>query len=873
MISKIQKILHSKFFWLIACQLLIFYVSVRNVFPNGYIFAGGDITQYYNLSHIIKGLNYTWSNLSGEGFFLQYFSYGLYYSVVYFFKSLFHISNSGQSFFYFFIFLSGSFWSFYLSSKVYLQKLSNSEFYRIAFALLYTFNFYTLNSFYFIWGYSPFLTLYILVPSIFGLSYKYFSSEKINWPVLFLLSIPFFLSNIANGNMAFFVALNIFLFIFIVLLYFFFESKTGLLFYIKKIAIFYIFYLLCVCWSVLPQIVELLKMATAFTSGSGAIFDVQNWIIWQSISFPDVLFLVPHLVDFISTKIFFGAMLFFCLIAMVAYGYAFPAQSKAKRIGLIYLILLIIGIFLENKGVGILSSGLTLAIFNNALLGALRSNDKVFTLLPFFIIISVFLQFQFKKYNNHIAAVLVFLTCIFTFPFFTGGIQTKYSSAFIGNTNYQTSKGSFIHVIPDEYFKASALLNQQLTDSKIFRVPYNVLNSPGWVNFTKWGVTGVDPTTQLFNDPAVEMNGYGAFGDWNYGQLWAKEDESDSNWLLPFSGYLNTRYILYHKDIAQKFIDKTKNKIADYEKLGYISKVYGGDYFDLYRITDRYYLPHIYTPVESIVSDKTVSEIHTILSDPNISTSSAIFLSLQNQGKDLSSIPTKIITAPTLEYKKINPTKYRIIVHHSTGTFPLVLSEAYHSGWQVYLANDPLSTSKDDLNKSVANYITLSGNSDDQATLADLGSYISNGDISTLGDGKQKELRNVSWVDGKETTQDIEKYTIGFISKNIKGTIQNDNLPDGLLTETWLSHPVVSESQHFVVNGYSNGWEIDTTKICQNNSECHKNNDGSYDFDLVIDFGPQKLYYLSLWIAGTVLVLSIGAMVIVHLKKRNKKNA
>lgn len=867
--EKIKKLIKSKYLWLVLCQLLIFYVAVKNTFPNGYIFSGGDITQYYNLSHITKGLHYTWSNLSGEGFFLQYFSYSLYYSVVFFLKSLFHLSNSGQSFFYFFLFLSGSFWSFYLSSSNYLEKIPKNTFYSICFALIYTFNFYTINSFYFIWGYSPFLTLYVLVPAIFGLSYKYFSEKKVNLNVLLLLVIPFFLTNIANGNMAFFIALNVFLALFIILIYLLSEQRQTLKLYLKKIVLFYLLYFLCVCWSVLPQLVELLKMASNFSSGASAIFDVKAWILWQAISFPDVLFLVPHLIDFVSTKIFLGSVLFFVFILTIVTGHV-SKKPKLEKISLIYLVLLVIGIFLENKGVGILGSGITVAIFSNPILGALRSNDKVFTILPFLIIILVFLQLKSVKHRNLIVGTILALSVAFTFPFFTGGLQTKYSSAFTNGVTYQNSQGSFIHAVPNEYFDAAAILNQRLSDSKILRAPFNVLNSPGWVNFTKWGVTGVDPTTQLFNSPAVEMNGYGAFGNWSYGQVWAKQSTSDSTWLLPMTGYLNTRYLVYHKDIAQKYITETSGKIADYKKAGSLSQIYSGDYFDLYRISDQYYLPHVYVPTQSIVTNSRVAEMSTLLGSAELSDRSALFLSTQNQGKSIANIPSAIKMPPTLEYKKINPTKYRVVVHGATSAFPLVLSEAFHSGWQVY-QSDHASALEQNLEGQLSAFSTFAGNGDDQASLDDLKNYIKAGKISSLGDGKNKDLKGDVWTDGKETVENIGKYTIDFISKSTKGTIQNNNLSDGKITDNWLAKPVISEANHFVANGYSNGWLVNASQICEGNLKCQKNSDGSYDFDLLVDFGPQHLYYLSLWISSIILTVSLIALLILYFRKRTRK--
>ncbi|MCX6808588.1 MAG: hypothetical protein NTW50_02890 [Candidatus Berkelbacteria bacterium] len=863
-----KKLLKSKILWLIICQLAIIFVSVVNVFPRGYIFAGGDITQYYNLAHIAKGLHFTWSNFSGEGFFLQFFGYSLFYDVVYFLKSLFHISNSGQSFFYFFFFMTGSFWSFYLSSKLFLKDAHQSSFYRIGFALLYTFNFYVLNTFYFIWGYSPFLTLYTLIPAIFGLCYRYFSSEKMEWKSLFLLAIPFFLSNIANGNMAFFISLNIISIIFIVSLYLFSERKINFLFYLKKMVFYYAFYFLCVCWSVFPQIIELLRLATSFNSG-GTIFDNKAWIIWQSISFPDIFFLVPHLADFISTKIFAGSALFLALIGVVIFSQAF-AKAKMSKITLTFLILLVIGIFLENKGVGIVSNGLTIAIFNNTLLGALRSYDKVLVFFPFIIIILILIQFQSYKYRNYVIGVLAVLALSFSYPFFIGGIQKTFSNAYSDGGNYLTSKGTFIHNIPNEYFEAAAILNQKLTDSKLLTMPYSVLNSPGWVNYTKWNVTGVDPTTQLFNSPSVEMNGYGAFGSWNYGKLWGGQSASDSVWLFNLAGYLNTKYLIYHKDISQKFIAQTQGKMIDLEKDGHISKVIENDYFVVYKLADRFYLPHFYTPTQAIVSDLSIEHLPTILKGVNNSSRSAVILSSQNVGKDLSKIAQSPTGLPVLEYKKINPTKYHVVVHGSSDTFPMIFSEAFHGGWQVFLG-DSSAVSKDSLGSRLQSYTAFSDNEDVQASKDDLTSYVNSGLVSNLGDGKSKELKSVVWKDGRDTTGETQKYTIDFISKNIQGTIQNNNLSDGSIFETWTKNPVVPESEHFIANGYANGWVVETNQICQNNSKCTKNSDGSYDLDLIISFKPQEYYYLSLWVSlGALLIAAFGLIFVCRSKFKSR---
>jgi len=615
----------------------------------------------------------------------------------------------------------------------------------------------------------------------------------------------------------------------------------------------------------------MLRQATAF-SGGGTIFDLKAWILWQAVRFPDVLFLVYDLQSYFHTKIILGAGLFFALLVLIVYSNAL-AKSKMRNISLVFLVLLLIGFLMENKGVGIIGSGITLAIFSNTLLGALRSYDKVLIFIPFFIIILVFIQFQSSKYKKQLTTILVFLTLVFSYPFFVGGFQTKYSDTFKPGKNYLTSKSSFIHIIPEEYSKAANLLNQELLDSKLFSFPYNVLNSPGWVNFPKWKLIGVDPTVQLFNQPTIGINSYGAFGDWNYGELWNQQSKQDSLWLFPLSGYLNTRYFVYHKDVDQRFITKTLNKVLDLEKEGFLSRVSENDYFILYKIADRFYLPHVYTPEQVVISDKETKKLPSVINSFDTTKRSAIFMSLQNVGKDLTTMPLSIKEPPNIEYKKINPTKYRILIHRSTGAFPLVLSEAFHSGWKAYVVADQKPAANGDLAAKANNgYKIFEENSETQASKADLLDYINKGFVSNLGNGRQKEIVHNKWQNGKLVLDHSENYTVAFVSKNIQGTIQNDNLANGPISETWLKTPL-SETSHFTVNGYANSWIIDPAKICSDDNKCIKNSDGTFDMELVVEFWPQRLFYLGLIISGSTLLGCIIGLIYYKRKSKKIKNA
>ena len=139
----------------------------------------------------------------------------------------------------------------------------------------------------------------------------------------------------------------------------------------------------------------------------------------------------------------------------------------------------------------------------------------------------------------------------------------------------------------------------------------------------------------------------------------------------------------------------------------------------------------------------------------------------------------------------------------------------------------------------------MDGNSEDQASKEELADYIGKGWVTDLGGN------------------------IGFISKNFQGTIQNDNLSTGNIFETFFKKPI-DENNHLMANGYANSWIIDAEKLCNDNPEfCIKNppceigqdksciaqgKDGSYDMEFVVEFWPQRLFYIGLGISGLTLL-------------------
>lgn len=181
----------------------------------------------------------------------------------------------------------------------------------------------------------------------------------------------------------------------------------------------------------------------------------------------------------------------------------------------------------------------------------------------------------------------------------------------------------------------------------------------------------------------------------------------------------------------------------------------------------------------------------------------------------------------TVEYRRINPTKYRIRLHHVKKDFPLLFGESYSRGWRLYpMKNIPT------VNSLSENDFAEQPRSDRyQAGVAQINEFYKRGTASQIG--------------------------AGFVSELLLGSIQNDNLVRGFVTDTWNSRHLPDE-QHIMVNGYANGWVIDIAQVCESQNVCHRNADGSYDLEIVMEFWPQQIFYLGL--AITLLGFFVGAV-------------
>jgi hypothetical protein len=197
----------------------------------------------------------------------------------------------------------------------------------------------------------------------------------------------------------------------------------------------------------------------------------------------------------------------------------------------------------------------------------------------------------------------------------------------------------------------------------------------------------------------------------------------------------------------------------------------------------------------------------------------------------------------------------------------LNFSENFHLGWKLY-SGSTKEWKSNDLNPNY--YKMLDGNSDFQADLGELSMYIENKWVSGLGLLSDKVVNHQKWEDGDKKLNYDEWYKYDFISKKINNSIQNDNLPNGKLWETWFTKSSMIEKNHQISNLFTNEWIVNPGEVCFKTNDCIKNDNGGYDFELTLEFWPQRVYFIGLSISLITLILCLLYSWVDFLKHRHR---
>jgi len=273
----------------------------------------------------------------------------------------------------------------------------------------------------------------------------------------------------------------------------------------------------------------------------------------------------------------------------------------------------------------------------------------------------------------------------------------------------------------------------------------------------------------------------------------------------------------------------------------------------------------------------------------------------------------KPISIPNIEVRKINASKYRIRIHNARGDFPLNFSESFHRDWRIYIV--PWSVKEETFNSTknqqiLSSYHILKGNEKTQASLKSLKEFLKKRwvtDIESEPPSLTSPYNLVKKIGRNKSNQTIPKTS--FISKKFFNTIQNENLPTGAFWETWFSGNIDMSCKtknqnkencvgtnsdnwkvikgfnsnifewpnalHWRINAQTNGWWVDSSflrhaSLLKNNKPIfyRLNSNGTLSFELVMEFWPQRLFYIGGIISIIVLLLSLTLLFLRHIQKK-----
>ncbi len=870
--------------------ILLLSLITTNWFKGNYLIYIGD--QYIPLNVMYDFKNYiysSWLHFSSTGVSSPQSVAGLFYIGYFIFLKFFGFSLVlSQKILYFSLFSMCGLSMYFLSRTI---IKNNVRIVSISSALFYMFNFFALFSF---WrsGIAS-IFLYVTIPLALCLYIKYINNRKniYGFSLIFILSM---VTVIAFVNPV--MAVLMFFILFSYLVYFIlFNAKSKVIVIMALLDSLYLFliWLFINIWWILPTVFSVsdgMESATAI-GGINNVFILSSsqtslvnifrlfgyWPFTAYNSAGDQFFTWST----IYFKPFFVFLSFlFPLLIIISFF-----KKRIEKISIFLGILFISGLYLM-KGINIPFKEYSMWLFLHIpYFGIFRNQYEKFGMivaLVYSVLVGIGFGYLYEslkeisiKISNYTIVILsIMLFGLYMWPYWTGDVI------------YGGGKGtpSARVIIPNYYHELKNWSEIQNLDYKVISLPHQEGSSYNWEH----GYYGsYDPTGNYLSKPLLAQTV-------NVGNTYLRiylnnlfnEFNIKNNSGAYYSSITNIKYFIIHNDLNYNINNPDKNinsntirSLLSFDKNISFQKSIGK--IDIYRMNSAIFLPHFYSPKTTITTSQNLDVFPKIVSQRDCNIRPAIYFR-NNQTAIVypsatsseifnSSELTKetIDDTPIIEFKKINPTKYRVIVHHASVNFPLIFSESYNDGWKSYL----VGYQKDILNFNETEYKILDGNADDQANAGELKRFIDKGYISSLGNLKEKGIKHFKWESNKEIFDYNEPYQIDFISKNFQDTIQNDNLDNGSFYETWFQKPVDNNQNHLMVNGYANSWNINPNELCLNNAKCVKNADGSYDFELVIEFWPQRLFYIGLFVSGATL---IGCLIYVGYdfvkRRKNKKD-
>jgi hypothetical protein len=569
----------------VACM-----VAWLNRFPDGMTFAGGDIVQYFDRSFVSRNFGSVWAHFLGEGHFSPSYTYRPYYACLFAVSDWLGLSPTGEASLYMGSFLTFSYLSAFFALLFADAAGEASVVDACLGAFMYAFNPYTFYAFYFIWGYSPFLTIYPVFPLIAVFTVRFFGAVTFAVasrfvPALYACFIP---AGVAYGNLSFFVGMNLVLGVLVVAQWLMegrpFPTLVG------RGLLYGVIELIATGWAVVPQLPSFLSERNPLNTPES----FSEWILWQRIPLWQVLTMNPEARREVQGAALMAAVgIAVGVVAILASR--LPERRKVKSaMAPAWICVIAFILMIESKGLGLLPASVSVAMFSNPLLGALRSNGKVMIFAPFAILALIWVSTRDLPAGRRTLwlATALGLSAVSALPLFSGEMQTRYSVAFDHGETCDTAEYCYLNKIPPDYWSAAKAVAKDGGKGKILSLPYAVINSRNWTNYPLWKHVGADPTIQLFSRPVLQMNSWDPIG-WSYGEWWVVNGAMDPDWIFHFSSDVGVEYFIFHKDVAGEFLYPAKNFLDAYVASGRLAPIFDSPVLSVYKVAPRFVRPRL----------------------------------------------------------------------------------------------------------------------------------------------------------------------------------------------------------------------------------------------------------------------------------------
>ncbi len=235
-----------------------------------------------------------------------------------------------------------------------------------------------------------------------------------------------------------------------------------------------------------------------------------------------------------------------------------------------------------------------------------------------------------KKKRWPVVAALLANMIVF-YPIYSG-------HKFYNAINYAGQQKGFL--IPQAYYEFGRTLDGIKEDSKILSSPLN----NGYVQ-KQWQYFGPDILTWITNKPMITLERQEDYGFTNR--------ESDAG---PSSGRSYRSYALNNAGYLLVQKDSVGGTSLSTDGLSRKDLLVQNDYFDFYKIDEKYFLPHVYYSME------------------------------RPRAVDGIKVRPLIHDGPRIAFARVNPTKYLVTVSDASAPFWLVFNEPFSRHWKLYKA-------------------------------------------------------------------------------------------------------------------------------------------------------------------------------------------